>query len=86
MSYYHYPFSVLSTSDFNSNLYSPPEYIVDVISSQDERNGRIARWTISDVSVKSGKDLNTARRDLLNLATVTGFLSIERFPLIISYL
>ena len=59
---------------------------MDVISSQDERNGRIARWTISDVAVKSGKDLNTARRDLLNLATVTGFLSIERFPLIISYL
>ncbi len=86
LSYYHYQFSVLSTSDFNSNLYSPPEYIVDVISSQDERNGRIARWTISDVSVKSGKDLNTARRDLLNLATVTGFLSIERFPMIISYL
>ena len=59
------------SGDFNTVLYSPPEYIIDVISQESKINGG-TRWTISDVSVKSGKDLNTARRDLLNLATATG--------------
>eukprot|EP01036_Dinobryon_divergens_P032330 gene32330-41892_t len=60
------------SGDFNTVLYSPPEYIIDVISSQESKINGGTRWTISDVSVKSGKDLNTARRDLLNLATATG--------------
>ena len=59
----------MSSGDLNTVLFNPPKYILDVISS---RNNGLARWTISDVSVQSGKDLNTARRDLLNLATATG--------------
>lgn len=62
----------MSSGDFNTVLYSPPDYIIDVISSQKSKRNSRARWTISDVSVKSGKDLNIARRDLLNLATATG--------------
>ena len=63
---------MMSVGDFNTVLYSPPEYIIDVISSQESKINGGTRWTISDVSLKSGEDLNTARHDLLNLATATG--------------
>ena len=61
---------MMSGGVFNTVLYSPPEYIIDVISSQESKMNGGTRWT--DVSVKSGEDLHTVRHDLLNLATATG--------------
>ena len=50
---------MMSGGVFNTVLYSPPEYIIDVISSQESKINGGTRWT--DVSVKSGEDLNTVR-------------------------
>ena len=61
---------MMSGGVFNTVLYSPPQYIIDVISSQESKINGGTRWT--DVSVKFGEDLNTVRHDLLNLATATG--------------
>lgn len=57
--------------DMNAILYNPPSYILEVVSAGNRKRGK--RWTISDIAVDAGIDLNTARRDLLNLASATGF-------------
>lgn len=64
-----------SVRDFNTALYDPPKYIVDVFSDKSNfKNGedKRQRWTISDVAVRAGIDINTAKMDLMNLAHITG--------------
>ena len=46
---------MMSGGVFNTLLYSPPEYIIDVISSQESKINGGTRWT--DVSVKFEAEL-----------------------------
>jgi hypothetical protein len=68
---------MLKVSNFkekmDNTLYNPPDYIFDIISqvkpSTDKYRKRIS---VPDVAIKAGVDLNSARKDLMLLAALTG--------------